>query len=68
MQNSDPSKAHSHDKISIRMIRICCKSICKPLELIFNQYINTGYFLLVWKKANVVPVHKKGDKQCSKNY
>ena len=35
IQNLDPSKAHGHDKINIRMIIICSKSICKPLELIF---------------------------------
>ena len=28
----------------------------------------TGSFPFEWKKANVVPVHKKGDKQCLKNY
>ena len=44
------------------MIKICGKSICKPLQLIFNQRINTGSFPLEWKKANVVPIHKKGDK------
>ena len=50
------------------MIKICGKSICKPLQLIFRQCIDTGSFPLEWKKANVGPVHKKGDKQCLKNY
>ena len=50
------------------MIKICGKSICKLLQLIFSQCIDTGSFPLEWKKANVVPVHKKGDKQCLKNY
>ena len=50
------------------MIKICGKSICKPLQLIFSQWIDTGSFPLEWKKANVIPVHKKGDKQCLKNY
>ena len=68
MQNLDPNKAHGHDKISIRMIKICGKSICKPLQLIFSQCIDTGSFLLEWKKSNVVSVHKKGDKQCLKKY
>ena len=31
IQNLDPNKAHGHDKISIRMIKICGKSIFKPL-------------------------------------
>ena len=68
IQNVDPNKAHGHDKISIRMIKIYDKSICKPLQLIFSQCIDAGSFSLEWKKANVVPVHKKGDKQCLKNY
>ena len=50
------------------MIKTCRKSTCKPLELIFSQSIGTGSFLLEWKKANVVPVYKKGDKQYLKNY
>ena len=63
IQNFDPNKAHVHDKISIRMIKICAKSICKPSQLIFKQCIDTGFFPLEWKKADVIPVHKKGDKQ-----
>ena len=68
IQNLDPNKAHGYDKISISMRKNCGKSICKPLQLIFSQYIDTGSFPLEWKKANVVPVHKKGDKKCLKNY
>ena len=37
LQNLDPNKAHGHDKISIRMLQLCGNSICKPLELIFQQ-------------------------------
>ena len=54
--------------ISIRMLKICDKSICKPLKLIFQSCIKHGKFLNVWKMANVVPVHKKNDMQILKNY
>ena len=40
--------------ISIRMIKICNASICRPLKL------------MEWKKANAVPVHEKGGKQILK--
>ena len=30
--------------------------------------IDTGSFPLEWKKANKVAIHKRGDKQCLKNY
>ena len=54
--------------ISIRMLKICDKSICKPLELIFQSCIKHGKFPNEWKMANVVPVHKKSDKQILENY
>ena len=68
LQNLDPNKAHGHDKISIRMLQLCGNSICKPLELIFQQAMESGSFPSEWKKGNVVPIHKKDDKQCLKNY
>ena len=50
------------------MIKICVKSLRKPLEMIFQSCIITREYPSGWKKANVVPVHKKGDKQSLKNY
>ena len=68
IQNLNPNKAHGFDMISIRMLQICGASICKPLDIIFRSCIKTGEFPAEWKKANVIPVHKKGDKQTIKNY
>ena len=50
------------------MLQLCGNSICKPLELIFQQAVESGFFPSEWKKGNVVPIHKKDDKQCFKNY
>ena len=36
--------------------------------MIFKQCIETGVFPSEWKKANIVPIHKKGDKQPLENY
>ena len=66
LQNLDPSKAHGHDKISIRILQLCGESIYKPLELIFQQAKESGSFPSEWKKGNVVPIHKKDGKQCFK--
>ena len=69
IQNLDSNKAHGHDhQISIRMLKLCSTSICKPLEIIFNRYLETGMFPNDWKKGNVVPAFKKCDKQILKNY
>ena len=35
IQNLDPSKAHGHDMISIRMLKTCGSSIYKPLQIMF---------------------------------
>ena len=67
IRNLDSNKAHGH-VISIRMLKVCGDSICKPLELIFKTCLRNGRFPLEWKKANVVPIHKKGNKQTIKNY
>ena len=62
------NKAHGHDDISIRMIKLCGQSIVKPLSIIFKNCIDNGIFPDIWKKSNIIPVHKKGDKQIIDNY
>ena len=64
----DPAKAHGLDNISIKMIKICNDSITKPLKIIFEQSLKQCEFPDLWKKANVVPSHKKEDKTLVKNY
>ena len=61
-------KARGHDNISMRMIKMRCPAIFKPLAIIFNQYVDTGVFPSPCKKGNTVPIRKKGDKQIFKNY
>ena len=50
------------------MLKICRLSKCKTLQTIFKSYLESGIFPLEWKKVNVVPVHKKSDKQSIANY
>ena len=64
----DPKKASSHDMISIHMLKLCGKPVCKPLNLIFQSCMRQGKFPTEWKKASVVPLHKKRDKQILKDY
>ena len=63
IQNLDSNKAHGHDNLSIRMLKICGNSICLPLEMIFKLALLTGVFPSEWKKGNIVPIHKKRDKK-----
>ena len=55
----DPSNAYGCDKISIRMLKLCGTSISKPLHILFNNSVMNECFINEWKKANIVPVHRK---------
>ena len=68
IRSLNPNKSHGHDNLSICMLKLCGDAICEPLLLIFNQALLSGSFPCDWKKANIVPLHKKGDKQTLKNY
>jgi len=62
------NKAHGHDEISIRLIKMCNNAIAKPLFIIYKNCISKSYFPKKWKKANVVPVHKKNERNLVNNY
>ena len=68
IKSLDPNKAHGHDEISIRMIKLCATLISKPLSILLRNCFEKQCFPKEWKKANIVPVHKKNDKQLIKNY
>ena len=53
------NKAHGDDMVNIRMLKLCHKSFCKPLNIIFKFCLTQGIFGLEWKKANVVTIHRK---------
>ena len=50
------------------MIKICVESITVALKIIFEQSLKEKKFLELWKKANIVPVDKKEDKNLITNY
>ena len=50
------------------MIKLRGKSIVKPLSMIFNNFIDTGTFRDIWKRSNIIPVHRKVDRQIVDNY
>ena len=68
INNLDPNKAHGHAMISIWMLKLCGLSLCKPLFIVFKSCLSQMKFPMEWKKANMVPIHTKNDKQCIKNY
>ena len=68
IRSLDINKSHGFDNISARMLKICGSSIIMPLEIIFNTCLKERSYPLLWKKANITPIHKKGDKNDIVNY
>ena len=68
LRSLNHNKAHGWDGISIRMIKICDESILSPLKIIFDTALKSGIYPENWKKANIIPVHKKESKNILKNY
>ena len=62
------NKAHDHDDISIRMIKICDKSLLKPLTILFKNLTSSCCYPDIWKKSHIIPAHKKTDKSLVNNY
>ena len=50
------------------MNKICDKSPLKSLVLVFGNSTNSSYYPDIWKRSNIIPVHKKTDKQLVKSY
>ena len=59
IRSLNPNKAHGQDEISICMMKICASSISKPLVILFRNCLKSECSPKEWKKANIVPVHKK---------
>ena len=54
--------------IRIKMIKICDKSLLQPLILLFHNSVKSSCYPDIWKRFNIITVHKKSDKQLVGNY
>ena len=68
MHSLNINKAHEYGDISIRLLKICDSTLVRPLSIIFKNCLQSRSFPNNRKKSNVVPIHKKGDKQLPQNY
>ena len=50
------------------MLKVRNLAIIKALSIIFRNFVNNSTFSDLWKKSNICPIHKKGDKQVINNY
>ena len=68
LSNLCPHKACGPDNISARVIRECAVELSAPVTLLCKLSLEQGVFPRAWKRANIVPIHKKGPKTCANNY
>ena len=50
------------------MIKLSDAALVPLLKIIFTNCLKRGIFPQIWKHANVVPVHKKNQKNVKANY
>ena len=62
------NKTPGPDKISPRILKEVKHQISKPLSILFNKSLTVGKVPSDWKRANVTPIFKKGDKSQPGNY
>lgn len=62
------NKACGADGISARIIKECCDVLAVPITKLCNLSLTQGTFPKDWKLANVVAIHKKGNRHDPKNY
>ena len=60
IQGLDPNKAHGQDKISFSMLKFYDNSICKSLEIIYQEYLSSGFISIGVEKGKHCPNSCKG--------
>ena len=68
LNNLNAHKAAGPDDISPRILKELAHTIAPVLTTIFRRSYDTGEVPDTWRKANVVPIYKKGTKSDPSNY
>ncbi|CAM4648815.1 unnamed protein product [Lepidochelys kempii] len=68
LEKLDVHKSMGPDELHPRVLKELAAVIAEPLAIIFENSWQTGEVRDDWKKANVVPIFKKGKKEDPGNY
>jgi hypothetical protein len=68
LKTTNIHKAMGPDNISGIILKELAVELSIPLAIIFNKSLSQGTFPSHFKRANIIPVHKSGDKQLVSNY
>ena len=68
LSNLNPHKACGPDQIKPIVLKTLSQELSPILEVLFQKSLHEGSLPSEWKKANVSPIFKKGDRSCPANY
>ena len=68
LKNIDASKAQGPDEIAPRLLKEGSEQLAPTLCKLFNLSLSSGILPIDWRRANICPLHKKGNKQDPSNY
>ncbi len=68
LRNLDPAKAHGPDGFPARILKECALQLAPSLHQLFTKSLRSSQVPAEWKLANIIPLHKKGNKDHVENY
>jgi len=68
LDNLDPHKATGPDNIPAHLLKLLSSELAPVLTMIFQASLHQSHIPTDWKTANIVPVHKKGNRSIPNNY
>ena len=68
LSNLNITKSPGPDLLHPRVLYEIRREISQPLQIIFTTSLHSGKLPMEWKSANVVAIHKKGNKYEPSNY
>lgn len=64
----DKSKGPGSDRVPPIFLAQCAESLAQPVSILFRRSLKECVFPVTWKKAHIIPIHKKGPKTKIENY